>query len=346
MDPSSGSLKYLSKVTGVDNPSFLAIDPQQRYLFSVNEVSQVAGEPSGGVTSFSINSNTGDLTRLNQQLSYGTEPCYLSIDNTGKYVLVANYMGGNVSVLPILADGKLGAATDFIQHKGSSVDPERQEGPHAHSITLDAESKHAFVADLGLDKIFIYQFDSTQGKLRFNEKPWVQMKAGAGPRHLVFHPNSKYAYVINELDSTIVAFNYNAQQATLKEFQTISTLPKDFSGPNTCADIHIHSSGKFLYGSNRGHDSIVIFKIAMDTGKLTYIDHELTQGKTPRNFCIDPTETFLIVANQDTGNIVTFKINKATGKLMPTGHTAEVPTPVCVKMTPLASCRLSLQTGI
>ena len=337
LEQSSGTLSFASKATGVDNPSFLAIHPQQHYLYAVNEIGEFAGKPSGAVSAFSIEEKTGELTYLNQQPSHGTSPCHLSVDKTGQFVLVANYGGGSVCVLPIQDDGQLGEATDFIQHQGSSVNPQRQESPHAHSITQDAANRCAFAADLGLDKIMIYQLDLTQGKLKPNDEPWVQVKGGAGPRHFDFHPNGKYAYLINELDNTLIAFTYDETRGTLREIQTVPTLPDDFEGTSHTADVHVSPSGKFVYGSNRGHDSIVIFAIDEDTGKLTYVGHELTQGKSPRNFAIDPTGTFLLAANHSTDTIVTFRIDQQTGRLMPTGHVTEVPTPVCLKIIHISS---------
>ena len=341
MDKSTSALEFVSKTTGVDNPSFLAIHPQQSYLYAVNEIGEFAGKPSGAVSAFSIDPKTGKLTYLNQQPSHGPGPCHLSIDKTGKFVLVANYSGGSVCVLPIQDDGRLGEATDFIQHQGSSVNPRRQEGPHAHSITLSPDNRYVFAADLGLDKIMIYQFDLAAGKLKPNDEPCVEVKPGAGPRHFDFHPNSRYAYLINELDNTIIAYAYDEVNGTLKEIQTVPTLPKDFEDVSHCADVHVSPSGKFVYGSNRGHDSIVIFAIDAETGaqshpenrgKLTYVGHEPTQGKTPRNFAIDPTGTFLLAANQATDTIITFRIDQQTGKLTPTGHVTEVPQPVCLKI--------------
>lgn len=215
MDPSSGALEFASKATGLNNPSFLAIDPTQRYLYSVNEVSEFAGKSTGAVSAFSIDPKSGELTYLNTKSSLGTGPCYVSVDKTGRYVLVANYSGGSVCVLPIQDDGKLGDATDFVQHHGSSVDPRRQEGPHAHSILVGPANRYAFAADLGLDKIMIYKFDSTQGKLEPNDEPWAKIKAGAGPRHLTFHPSGKHAYLINELDNTLIGFVYDKRGARL-----------------------------------------------------------------------------------------------------------------------------------
>jgi 6-phosphogluconolactonase len=332
MGKSTGAMEFASVTGGVENPSFLAIHPQKRHLYAVSEVGNVAGKPGGGASAFSIDPETGGLTYLNQQSSKGAGSCHLSVDQTGRFVLVANYGSGSVAVLPIESDGTLGEATDFVQHEGSSIDTRRQSGPHAHSIMLDNANRYVFVPDLGLDKIMIYLLDLTQGKLEPNDEPWAKVKAGAGPRHFAFHPSGRYAYVINELDSTLTAFNYDGEQGRLKEIQTVPTLPDDFSDTSHCADVHISPSGRFIYGSNRGHDSIVIFEIDEATGRLTYADHEPTQGKTPRNFAIDPTGNFLLAANQNTDNIVIFRIDQQTGKLTATGHTVEVPTPVCLKM--------------
>jgi 6-phosphogluconolactonase len=331
----SGSLEFSSKTIGVNNPSFLAIDPRQRYLYSVNEVREFDGKPTGAVSAFSIDPKSGELMYLNIKPSHGTRPCYLSVDKTGKYVLVANYSSGSVCVLPIKDNGQLGDATDIVQHQGSSIDLKRQEGPHSHSIILDPANHYAFVPDLGLDKIMIYNFDLTWGKLKPNDEPWVRIEAGAGPRHFTFHPSGSYAYLINELDSTIVAFAFDEAHGTLRKVQTVPALPEDFVGTNYCADVHVTPSGKFVYGSNRGHDSIVIYRIDDDTSKLIYVGHEPTLGKKPRNFAIDPTGTFLLVANQDTDTIVTFRNDQKTGKLMSTGHVVEVPTPVCLKIIDL-----------
>jgi len=334
MNPESADLEPVGKAVNINNPSFLAIDPKQRYLYSVNETQSFAGERSGGVTAFSIDPKSGELTFLNSKSSKGTGPCYVTVDKTGRYVLVANYSSGSICVLPVMDDGSLGDATDFVQHEGSSVNPKRQEGPHAHSIVVDPSNRYVYAADLGLDKIMIYKFDSERGKLTPNDQPWVKTKPGAGPRHFTFHPNGKFAYVINELDSTIVAYSYNEDRGTLREIQTVSTLPEGFKVINYPADIHVAPSGKFLYGSNRGHDSIVIYRVDEETGKLACIGHESTRGEFPRNFAIDPSGNFLFAANQNTDNIVVFRINQQTGLLEPTGHVTKVPTPVCIKIVP------------
>jgi len=332
LDGSSGALRFAGTAPGVDNPSFLATGPKQRVLYAVNEVAEFDGKPGGAVCAFSVAPESGALRVLNQQPSHGTSPCHVSVDKTGQFVFVANYGSGSVSVFPIQDNGQLGEAADFIQHEASDVEPERRKAPHVHSIITDPANRYAFAPDLGLDRIMMYRLDLAHGKLKPNEKPWVQVKAGAGPRHFVFHPGCKYAYVINELDNTVIAFTYDETRGVLRENQTISTLPEAYTGTSYCADVHISPSGKFLYGSNRGHDSIVIFAVDGDTGKLTVVGHEPTQGKNPRNFAIDPTGTFLLVANQDTNTIVTFRIDRQMGGLVSTGNVTDVPTPVCVKI--------------
>lgn len=329
MNQDTGELKRFKAIKTI-NPSYLAVDESRRYLYAVNEVSEFAGKSSGAVSAFAMDSRTGDLNFLNQQPSLGADPCHVIVDRTERFVLVANYTGGNVAVFPLQHDGSLGPATDLAQHRGSGKDPRRQEGPHAHCITLDRSNRYAFATDLGLDKIMIYQFDSSDGKLIPNSQPWVRIKAGAGPRHFSFHPSGKHAYVINELNSTVTAFIYNPAAGTLREMQTVSSLPKNYAGANSCAELVVSPSGKFLYGSNRGHNSIVSFAIDDHTGKLAYLEHVPTQGSTPRNFTIDPTGTFLLVANQDSHIIITFRIDSATGRLKLARGVAEVPSPVCL----------------
>jgi len=330
MDIKTGDLHFVKTVKAT-SPAFLAIHPNDKFLYAVNEVKKFKGKPGGAVSAFMIDSKTGDLTFINQQPSFGGSPCYLSIDKSGKYVFVANYGGGNLSVFPVQKDGSLGDATDIVQHNGSGVNKERQEGPHAHSINPDPAGNYAFAADLGIDKMMIYKPDQKTGKLIPNHTPWVKTRDGAGPRHFTFHPNGKFAFLINELDNSIISYSYDAKNGVLDEIQTVSTLPQDFSGQSSCADIHVSPDGRFVYGSNRGHDSIVIFAIDEKTGKLTLVGFEPTLGHTPRNFALDPTGTYLLAANQKSDNIVVFKIDRQTGKLEPTGQSINVPNPVCVK---------------
>jgi 6-phosphogluconolactonase len=327
----TGALSPLGLAAETPQPTFLAIAPNRRFLYAANEIGDFGGKRSGAVSALAINAQTGQLTLLNQAASGGPGPCHLVVDKAGKNVLVANYAGGSVAVLPIQPDGRLGAATAFVQHQGASVNPQRQAGPHAHSVNLDAANRFAFVADLGLDKVLVYRFDAAQGTLTPNDPPAAALKPGAGPRHFAFHPSGRYAYVINELQSTVTAFNYDAQRGALSELQTVSTLPEGFAGNNSTAEVQVHRSGKFLYGSNRGHDSLAVFAIDAGKGTLSFVEHQPTRGKTPRNFGLDPTGAWLLAANQGSDTIVVFGIDQATGRLHPTGQVVEVGAPVCIK---------------
>jgi 6-phosphogluconolactonase len=334
MDPATGKLTGRTLAVKTAQPSFLAIHPNHRFLYAVGEYDEFNGKKSGGVSAFAIDPKTGDLTLLNSQPSGGAGPCHLIVDKKGKHVLVANYSGGSASVLPIDKDGKLSKATAFRQHKGSSVDKDRQDKPHAHSINLDPANKYAFVADLGLDKVMIYRFDPDKGTLKPGKPAFVTIAASSGPRHFAFHPNGKIAYVINEMKNTVTVLAYDAEQGEMKTLQTIDTLPRGFKGKSWTAEVVVHPSGKFLYGSNRGHDSIAIFSIDAKTGKLTAIGHQAKGIKMPRNFAIDPTGKFLLVANQDSDSIIVFRIDQKTGELKPTGTVVEVPKPVCLRFMP------------
>ncbi|MBN2030987.1 lactonase family protein [bacterium] len=331
MNPVSGAIQLKDVTRGVDNPSFLAVDQNQRYLYAVNETSRFEGNPSGALSAFRIDRRTGSLELINQQPSHGTDPCHLIVDQSNRFALVANYSSGSASVFPIGQNGELGDSTDVVQHQGKSIHPRRQQGPHAHCITLDASNRFAFVADLGLDKIMIYRFNDTSGKLIPHVEPWCPIKAGAGPRHFAFHPDGETAYVINELDSTLTVFAYDATNGMLKEMQTLSTLPEGFTGENSCAEVQVAPSGRFVYGSNRGHDSIVVFAVDPNTGYLSFVQHQSTLGRTPRHFTIDPTGRFLLAANQDSDTIVVFGVDSESGILTPTGFQIEVPVPVCLQ---------------
>jgi 6-phosphogluconolactonase len=333
MDPETGKLTNRVLAAETKNPSFLAIHPNRQFLYAVGEVNDVAGKKGGGVSAFAIDAKTGDLKALNQQSSVGEGPCHLVVDKEGKCVLAANYSGGSAVVLPIKKDGSLGEQTSFHQHKGHSVNKERQEAPHAHSINLDPANRFAFVADLGLDAVLIYRFNK-DCTLWANEPPSAAVSPGAGPRHFAFHPSGKFAYVINELHNTITGFRYDAEKGTLTKTQTITTLPKDFSGTSYTAEVVVHPTGKFVYGSNRGHNSIAIFTVNPENGELTAAGHQAEGIKTPRNFNIDPSGKFCLVANQDGNSIVVFAIDQKTGALKSTGITAEVPFPVCLKFLP------------
>jgi len=333
-DPDTGALRFTGQAARAQNPSYLAPHPSGRYLYAVNEVGEFAGKPGGGVRAFAFDPETGGLSLLNQQASHGAAPCYIALDRAGRHAVVANYTSGSVAVLPIGEDGHLAPASDVVQHHGSGADPARQEGPHAHSIHLDPANRFALAADLGLDRVFVYRFGAEAGRLAPAGVPWATTRPGAGPRHFAFHPNGTRVYVINELDSTMDVFAYDADTGALAHRQTLATLPDGFAGPNFCADVHAAPSGRFVYGSNRGHDSIAIFAVDLATGDLAPAGHEPTQGRNPRNFCVDPTGRFLFAANQDSDTVVTFRVDADAGGLEPAGHVASVSKPVCVKVMP------------
>ena len=328
-DPASGDMTPVKLAGEVTNPSFLTIHPNRKFLYAVSELGK------GSVTAFAIDSKTGALTPLNSVLTGGGGACHLVVDKTGKSLMVANYGTGSVAAIPLSADGRLGEATAVIKHSGSSVNPKRQRGPHAHAVVLSADNRFVFAPDLGLDQILSYRLDPVKASLTPNDPPFAKVAPGAGPRHFAFHPKGKYAYVLNEMGSSVTAFSYDASRGALTELQTLSTLPKDFSGEDNSAELEVDAKGRFLYASNRGHDSIAVFAIGKD-GKLTMVENASTLGKTPRNFKIDPTGAFLFAANQDSGNIIQFRIDPKSGRLKPTGKTAEVSKPVCVQFAPAA----------
>jgi 6-phosphogluconolactonase len=316
------------------NPSFFDIDLTRRRLFAVNELSEFEGKPGGAVSVFSIDADTGKLTLLNQRPSLGAGPCHITLDKEGRHAFIANYGTGSVAVLPIAADGRLGTATDVVQHTGKSVHPERQKGPHAHCVTLDPSNRFAFVCDLGLDKILAYRFDAAQGKLTPHAAPFTSVKPGAGPRHMVFRPDGRFAYVVNELSSTITTFAYDPNAGGLKEIQTVSTLPEYFDGANTGAEIGVHPSGKWVYVSNRGHNSVVLFTTDFETGSLTYVEEQGTGGSKPRHFGIEPSAKHLAIGNQDSDTVLVCRIDAGNGRLKPSGVFASAPSPACVKFLP------------
>jgi 6-phosphogluconolactonase len=310
------------------SPAFLAIDPKRRILFAVNETNSFAGKPTGGVSSFAIDPASGKLTLLSQRPSMGTGPCHIALDRECKNAIVANYSSGSVAVFPIAVDGKLAEASDVEQHEGSSVDPQRQKGPHAHCVTFDPANKFVFVCDLGLDKVMIYRFDAEHGKLTPNDPAFVETRKGAGPRHMVFRPDGKFAYVVNELDSTVTSYAYDPQKGALSMIESVSTLAAKFSGPNTTAEIAVHPGGKFLYASNRGSDTIALFKIDANSGKLTWVEEQKTGGKTPRYFGIQPPGDLMVIANQDSSTLVLAPIDPANGTIRPAAASTQCPSPV------------------
>ncbi len=327
-DRKTGSMTPVQSVSNAKSPSFLALHPSGNYLYSVNE----GADKRGGVSAYAVDKATGKLQFLNGQSSLGGGPCHVSIDQTGKTAFVSNYGGGSLAVLPIKPDGTLGAATDSVQNTGSGVNAQRQDKPHVHSTTIAPDNRFAYVADLGTDKLNIYEVDANASKIKPASTPFATVKPGSGPRHFTFHPNGKYAYLVEELTSTVAVFSRDAKTGALTLIDdNVKTLPNDFSGENTSADIHVDPSGKFLYQSNRGANTLAIFAIGSN-GKLTKVGDQATEGKTPRNFLIDPRGDFVFVANQDSDNITIFKRDQKTGKLTYTGQSVKVPAPVCVIM--------------
>lgn len=313
-----------------NNPSFLKVSPSQRFLYCVNELERFEGQETGAVSAFRIDHTNGELTHLNTQPSHGTNPAYLTIDRTERYVLVGNYGGGSISVFPILADGALGNVTSVKQHTGASSHAVRQTAPHVHHITFDPQQRLVYVSDLGLDKVFIYRFDVTNGTLAAWDPPYVKTSPGAGPRRTVFHHDHPIAYTLNELNSTITVYSVDPGKGALHEQQTISTLPEHFTGSNLAAELVLSTSGTVLYASNRGHNSIATFAVEADTAALTCVGHTPTQGKVPRHFVITPDNGHLIAANQDSDSLVTFKLDPQTGIPSPAGYILSLPNPVCV----------------
>ncbi len=335
-DPATGGLTHLSTCKGIDDPSFLDYSPDRKCLYVVSEVDQIKGTAGGGLAAYSIDQETGSLTFLNLESTQGAYPCHVQLDKSGKFVLVANYMGGNITVFPILENGQVGPASDVVQFTDfSAINPERQEAPHAHSANVSPDNKWVYAADLGADKVMVFGLDLEVGKLIPANNPFVEVSPGDGPRHWDFHPNGKWAYLINELGDTIVAYAYNADDGSLETINTVKTLPKDFDEWSDTADIHVHPNGKFVYGTNRGHDSLVMCEVDQATGALTVLGYQSTGGAYPRNFGIDPTGTFLLVANRDTNNITTFLIDQDSGLLSPNGQVTNVPQPVCVRFMPI-----------
>ncbi len=331
MNVANGRLRIENSFPGLQNPAFLAIDPTNRYLFAVSETGEYEGARVGSVASHAIDAATGNLVRISQQPSGGAAPVHVSVAADASFILVANYNGGNVAMLPVDDAGALAPPSSIRQHTGSSVNPQRQERPHAHSIYLDKDERFALAVDLGTDEIRVYRIDRDSNALVPTNPPAYATQPGAGPRHLVFHPNGRRVFVINELSNSITSFDYDTQTGALSPIATVSTLPAGFSGFNTCAEIRMSASGRFVYGSNRGHDSIAVFALDDATGTLTPVQHVSTGGRTPRNFEIDPTGRYLIAANQDSNNLVVFSIDSETGMLEATGETLTIPAPVCVR---------------
>jgi len=337
LDLSTGTLSAPELAATATSPSFLALDPGRARLYAVNEVDTFGGRSTGSVSAFALDRSSGALTLLNQESSGGKGPAHVSVDRAGRTVLVANYGGGSVASLPVGADGRLGPAASVIVHQGASVHPKRQTKPYAHSIKMDPSNTFAYAADLGVDRIFIYRLDPKTSALSPAAPASAALAPGSGPRHLSFHPGGRYLYVINELALTVTVFARDVATGGLTEVQTISTLPAGQAADPafSTAEVVVHPSGKFLYGSNRGHDSIVVYAIDQATGTLTLVQHEPTQGRTPRGFGIDPTGRYLIAGNQRSDSLVVFRIEGSTGRLAPTGQTLTIGSPVSVVFVPV-----------
>ena len=328
----TGQLTSLGLVK-VMNPAFLAVHPSRRFLYAVN---QTADYDTSAVTAFAMDRTTGELTLLNQVSSRGANPVYVMLDKTGRYALIANYIGDTVAAFPVLDDGRLGEASSFVQYSESSVNhPERPKGAFPHSIDLSPDNRFALVTALGLDKLFVYRFDQARGSLAQNNIPFFSVAPGGGPRHIAFDPSGKHVYSMNETAGTVTVFSYNAADGGLHELQTISTLPKDFKDKNASAEIEVYPSGKFLYASNRGHDSIAVFAIEPKKGTLRPVENVPTQGKAPGNFQFDPTGSYLFVANENSNNVVVFRVDPKVGRLSSTGQVLEVPCPQNMVFVPI-----------
>jgi 6-phosphogluconolactonase len=332
LDLATGALTPEGAPTQTVNPSFLALHPSGRLLYAVNELGDKRGAPGGAVSAFAVDPASGDLKLLNQQPSGGAAPCHLLLDAKGRHLLVANYWGGNVSIFPVGSDGRLGAASGFVQHEGQSPSPREDMGPHAHMVVLDAAERFAIVTDLGLDKIFIYPYEAAKDRFGTDVRD-VSLPFGAGPRHFAFAPGGRHAYVLGELNSSVTAYQYAPATGILTWIQAVSTLPAGFKGTNSGAELVVRPDGRFVYASNRGDDSIAIFAVDQATGKLSLVGFQPTLGKTPRNFAIDPTGMFLLAANQDSDSVVVFRIDAQSGKLSVVGSPVTVPRPVCLLMT-------------
>jgi 6-phosphogluconolactonase len=325
------SVSHFDTVTGILSkpeflletpaPAYFVIAPGGRRLYACNS--------TGFVSAYSIDPATPQLKLINQKPSGGGDPSYISLDRTGRYVFVANYDGGNIAAWALEPDGSLGERTAFVQHRGSSVNPQRQSHAFAHSIRVDSTNRFVLVADLGLDKLFVYKFNVKDGSLAANDPPFAKAAPGSGPRHVVFHPNGRWVYLITEMGNTIMLFDWDPRRGALSEVQTVSTLPKTFQGVSTCAEIQVHPSGRFVYASNRGPDSIAVFSVDGKTGRLTLIQDVQSGGDTPRNFDMDPTAHWLLVTNHGSNTAMVFRIDQQTGRLTPTGQPLDVPSPFC-----------------
>jgi len=328
-DSRTGKLTPLGLMAETPNPTFLALHPSGKYLYAVNEINDFEGKKAGSLSAYSVDRATGKLKLLNQVSTGGPGPCAVTVDKTGKVVFVANYEGGSFASYPIGSDGKVGALASFIQDKGSSIDKARQEGPHAHSVVVSPDNKFLLGADLGLDHVLVFHIDTSTGKISPNDPPFATVKAGSGPRHLVFAPDGKHVYVLSEMGEIVTTFSWDASRGALTQIDQISALPADFHGKSSGAEIQIDARGRHVYSSNRGHDSISVYNVDPGTGKLSLAGTTSTEGKTPRFFCLDPSGRYLLAGNQDTNTITTFHVDPRSGKLTPTGDKYDLGKPVC-----------------
>ena len=329
-DAVAGQLAPLGLAVESAEPSFLAIAKSGKFLYAVNEIVNYNGQPAGAVSAFAVQRESGKLSLLNQVSSRDEGPAHITLDRSGNYALVSNYERGSVAVFPVLPDGRLGESSAFVRHTGSSLNLERQSGPHAHAIAVSPDNRFVVVADLGLDQLLVYRFDAVHGSLG-SEPQIVKTAPGAGPRHLVFDANGRFLYLVTEMASTVVTYSYDAPTGQLHQLQTVSLLPQGYSGRTEAAEIEIHPSGKFLFASNRGPDNITVFAIDPKQGTLTLVETVSTRGRTPRHFALDPTGSWLLAANQDSDEIVVFHLNPDTGHLVPTGQVLQVPSPACIR---------------
>ena len=329
MNPNSGQLTLAHKTTDVEHPFFIAISPDNRFLYSIHAPGQFGGEQYEQVASYALKGRTGSLRLLNRQSAMGSAACYLDVDSTGQTVLLANYTTGSIASFAVQTDGSISKATTFVQHNGSSINKTRQEGPHAHSIVVSPDNRFVYVADLGLDQILGYRLNDSGAQLIPATQPFVRTIPGAGPRHLTFHPNKQHMYVINELANSITAFDYDSNNGLLIERQTLSTLPDDFEGTSHCADLKITPDGQFLYGTNRGHDSIATYRLD-DKGDMTLLRIETSLGSSPQNLAITRDGKFLICANMGGNNVIVFDIDSVTGKITPVGNPLAITGPSCI----------------
>lgn len=332
-DGSTGKIDSLGLVADTMRPLFIAMHPNRKFLYAVSRPTATDRQSIGVALAYSIDPKTAKLTLLNSFPTRGIDPAYTSVDHSGRFLMAANFGSnrgeGCVSIFPIKPDGSLAEASDTVTYTGSSIHPQRQTGPHSHAINVSPDNRFVLVADLGLDKIFVYRFNAEKGKLTPTDPPFTTLRPGSGPRQFVFHPNGRFLYVVNELNSTLTIFKWS--NATLKEVQTVSTLPADFTGTNSAVTLQVHPKGNFLYASNRGADNIVLFSIDAKVGTLTPVEFVSAQGKTPGSFSLDPGGSWLIVANQSSDLLVVFRVDSRTGRLLANGDSCPVSTPSCVR---------------